>query len=259
MSDIIFIHNLNPIAINIIGVNIYWYSLAYILGFVFSLFYTKNLIKKGIINLNINIMDDFISWAIIGVIIGGRLGYVLFYNLEFYSSNLLDIIKIWKGGMSFHGGLVGLLLSVFLFSKKKNIYTAELVNLVALCSPIGIFLGRVANFINGELVGKPTNQNWGVLFESGDLLRHPSQLYEAFCEGLMIFIIFQIFIKFKLSNKVNFYSIFLINYSIVRFSIEFFREPDQQLGLIFLNLSMGQILCIPMFLAGIIFIKYGKN
>ena len=135
----------------------------------------------------------------------------------------------------------------------------QLVNLVALCSPIGIFLGRVANFINGELVGKPTNQNWGVLFESGDLLRHPSQLYEAFCEGLMIFIIFQILIKFKLSNKVNFYSIFLINYSIVRFSIEFFREPDQQLGLIFLNLSMGQVLSIPMFLAGIIFIKYGKN
>ncbi len=179
MNNYIFIHNLNPVAIEILNLRIYWYSLAYIFGFLFSLYYSKYLTKKKIIDLNTTIMDEFITWAVVGVIIGGRIGYVLFYNFEFYIINKLEIIKIWQGGMSFHGGLIGLILSMIFFSKRKKIDGFELANLVTLCCPIGIFLGRIANFINGELVGRPTDQSWGVIFSTNDILRHPSQLYEA--------------------------------------------------------------------------------
>ncbi len=259
MNNFIFIHNLNPIAVEIFNFKVYWYSLAYIFGFLFSLIYSRKLIKKKIINLNISIMDDFITWAIIGVILGGRIGYIIFYNLEFYLINKLEIIKIWQGGMSFHGGLIGLIISMILFSKKKKIDGFELANLVALCCPVGIFLGRIANFINGELIGRPTDQSWGILFMTNDFLRHPSQIYEAIFEGLMVFLIFQFIIKIELHKKINFLSVFLIIYSSSRFFIEFFREPDQQLGFILVNLSMGQILCLPMLFFGLIFLRYGKN
>ena len=250
---------IDPILVQLGPLAIRWYSLAYIFGFLFSLSYSKSLIKKRIINLDINIMDEFITWAVVGVILGGRIGYVLFYNFEFYSINKLEIIKIWQGGMSFHGGLIGLILSMVFFSKinKKNGF--ELANLVTLCCPVGIFLGRIANFINGELVGRPTDQSWGVLFSAGDILRHPSQLYEAVFEGLIVFCVFQIIITIKLEKKINFFSVFLITYSLARFFLEFFREPDQQVGLVYMNLSMGQILSIPMLLFGLFFLKYGKN
>tara|TARA_B100000579_G_C22818840_1_gene849410 strand:- start:341 stop:1120 length:780 start_codon:yes stop_codon:yes gene_type:complete len=259
MNNYIFIHNLNPVAIEILNLRIYWYSLAYIFGFLFSLYYSKYLTKKKIINLNTTVMDEFITWAVVGVIIGGRIGYVLFYNFEFYIINKLEIIKIWQGGMSFHGGLIGLILSMIFFSKRKKIDGFELANLVTLCCPVGIFLGRIANFINGELVGRPTDQSWGVIFSTNDILRHPSQLYEAIFEGLIIFCIFQIIIKNKLQKKVNCFSIFLIVYAFARFLLEFFREPDNQLGLLLMDLSMGQILSIPMLLIGILFLKYGKS
>ncbi len=253
-----FIHNLNPVAVEIFGLKIYWYSLSYLFGFIFSYFYAKYLIFKRYFDFDFDYFEDFLSWAVLAVILGGRTGYVIFYNLEFYINNPLDIFKIWQGGMSFHGGLIGLVISIFLFSMKKKIEFFEISNLVAACAPLGIFLGRIANFINGELIGKPTNGDWGVLFSENDVLRHPSQLYEAFFEGVIIFLIIFLFIKNKLNKSINMFALFLILYGLFRFSLEFFREPDIHIGYILFNLSMGQILSIPMFFLGIIYFKSKK-
>ena len=157
--------------------------------------------------------------------------------------------------MSFHGGLIGLLISIFLFSMKKKIEFYEISNLIAACAPLGIFLGRIANFINGELIGKPTNREWGVVFSENDVLRHPSQLYEAFFEGVIIFLIIFLFIKNKLHKSINMFALFLILYGFFRFSLEFFREPDSHIGYVLFDLSMGQVLSIPMFFLGVIFFR----
>ncbi len=254
----VFIHNLNPVIFNLFGFSIYWYSLSYFCGFIFFIFYSKYLIKKKFFNLNINIIDNFLTYAIIGVIVGGRLGYVLFYNFEFYITHPLEIFKIWRGGMSFHGGLLGVVISMFIFAPQKKDFL-NLANLVSCSAPFGIFLGRIANFINGELIGKPTNSDWGVLYSFDNILRHPSQLYEATFEGLLILVILFILIKKNIHFKFNLFSIFLILYSFFRFFIEFFRVPDMQIGYIFSNITMGQILCIPMLILGFLFLKYGKN
>tara|TARA_B100000035_G_C20811495_1_gene470116 strand:- start:17 stop:649 length:633 start_codon:yes stop_codon:yes gene_type:complete len=209
--------------------------------------------------LDIKIIDDLITLAIIAVILGGRFGYIIFYNLGYYLENPFEIIKLWKGGMSFHGAIIGLILLLITFSIRKKQSFFELANLLAYCSPVGIFLGRIANFINGELIGRPTNQEWGVIYKFTESARHPSQLYEAIMEGLLIFIILFVFSKRKINKTINAFAIFLILYSLFRFFLEYLREPDAQVGFIILNLSMGQILSIPMFLVGIIFLKNGKK
>ncbi|MFL2662914.1 MAG: prolipoprotein diacylglyceryl transferase [Alphaproteobacteria bacterium] len=254
-----YIHNLNPVALEFFGLKIYWYSLAYLLGFIFSVYYSKLIIKKGIIDLNTDIVDNFFSWAIIGVIFGGRLGYVIFYNFEFYIQNIIEIFKIWKGGMSFHGGLIGLTLSMYIFSRLNKIKFIDLSNLIACSAPFGIFLGRIANFINAELVGKPTFSDWGVKYYNEELLRHPSQLYEAFFEGLVLFLIIIFVIKRGFYKKVNLCAIFLVFYGLFRFVVEYFREPDNHIGLVIYNLSMGQILSIPIVILGFSIIKYGRK
>ncbi|PPR42853.1 MAG: Prolipoprotein diacylglyceryl transferase [Alphaproteobacteria bacterium MarineAlpha8_Bin1] len=254
----VFFHNLNPIMLNLFGLNIYWYSLSYFCGFIFFIFYSKYLIKKKYFSINTNIIDDFLTYAIIGVILGGRLGYVFFYNFEFYISHPIEIFKIWRGGMSFHGGLLGVVISMFIFAPQKKEFL-NLANLVSCSAPFGIFLGRIANFINGELIGKPTNSDWGVLYSFDDILRHPSQLYEATFEGLLIFGVLFFIVKKNIHFKFNLFSIFLILYSFFRFLIEFFREPDIQVGYIISNITMGQILCIPMLILGFLFLKYGKK
>jgi len=259
MNEFVYLHNLDPVAFKLFGLNVYWYSLSYLFGFIFSVFFSHYLIKNNFIKLDSGLMDDFLTWAIIGVILGGRLGYVFFYNLNFYFDNLQEIFYIWKGGMSFHGGLIGLILSTIIFSRLKKVSFLELSNLVASCAPIGIFLGRLANFVNGELIGRPTNSQWGVLYEKSGILRHPSQLYEALFEGIIIFIIINFFYKNKYYIKINIFSVFLILYSSARFLLEFFREPDQHLGFILGNLTMGQLLSIPMFLVGILLLTYGKT
>ncbi|MEE2694900.1 MAG: prolipoprotein diacylglyceryl transferase [Pseudomonadota bacterium] len=255
----VFIHNLDPVAFELFKIKIYWYSLAYLFGFIFSLFYAKLLIKKKLVKINFVIFEDFLGWAVLAVIFGGRLGYVIFYNLDFYISNPDKILKVWEGGMSFHGGLIGLILSIYFFSKIKKINFFELSNLVASCAPFGIFLGRIANFVNGELIGKPTNSNWGVLFKNNEVLRHPSQIYEACFEGLFIFLLINLAYRMKYQKFINIFTIFLIMYGTFRFILEFFREPDHQLGYIMMNLTMGQLLSIPMIIIGFIFLRYGKN
>lgn len=256
----IYIHDLNPIALEFFGIKIYWYSLAYFFGFLLGISYSKFLIKKTNSVFVSEDIDDFVIWAVIGVIVGGRIGYVVFYNFSYYLNNLSEILKIWQGGMSFHGGMVGLVVSMLLFSLNKKKPFFQLANIIASVAPIGIFLGRIANFVNGELWGKKTNANWGVVFDENSMeARHPSQLYEALFEGFILFFILLLILTNKKFKDYNTCSIFLIFYGLFRFFIEIFREPDINLGYIIFNLSMGQILSAPMILVGIVTLKYKKS
>ena len=189
-------HNLDPIALSFFGLKIYWYSLAYIFGFLFTYWYSKKLIRNKILNLDLGIAEDFISIGILAVILGGRFGYVFFYNFEYYLVNPIEIFKIWKGGMSFHGALIGLVCHLVIFSHKNKQDIIELANLLAFSGPVGIFLGRIANFINGELYGKISTVPWAIIFPSGGSApRHPSQIYEAILEGLLLFVLLNFFIS----------------------------------------------------------------
>ena len=194
-----------------------------------------------------------ITYIIISILLGGRVGYILFYNFGYYLSNPFDTLKIWEGGMSFHGALAGVILGTYWFSIKKNIPVFFLLDTISFVAPIGIFFGRIANFINGELVGKTTDVFWGVIFPMIDNnIRHPSQLYEAFLEGLVLFIIMNLTL-FRNNYKTGTCSyIFLIYYGIFRIFSEFYREPDLQIGYFFNLISMGMILSILMILAGVI-------
>jgi phosphatidylglycerol:prolipoprotein diacylglycerol transferase len=239
-----FINNFDPVAFQIMSFEIRWYSLAYILGIVIGWILCKKIfIKKLDISEK---FDDYITYLIIGVIIGGRIGYIVFYNFSYYLDNFLDIFKIWQGGMSFHGGLLGVIVSSFIFAKKNNQNPFFYLDQVSLVAPIGIFFGRLANFINSELYGTVSDVPWSVIFIKVDnLSRHPSQLYEAILEGLILFIILIYFTNKNYLNKPGLISgLFLIFYSIFRFFIEFFRVPDEQIGYLILSLTMGQIISL---------------
>ena len=250
-----YTHNLDPVLIDFGFLVIRWYSLAYIFGILIGWWLGKRIILKRFRNLNFNIkeFDNLITYIIISMLLGGRIGYILFYNFEYYLSNPLDVLKIWEGGMSLHGALIAIILGTYWFSIKKNIPTFFLLDIIAFVAPIGIFFGRIANFINGELVGKTTDVFWGVIFPKIDNnIRHPSQLYEAFFEGVVLFIIMNL-ILFKNNYKTGTCSyIFLIFYGIFRTFSEFFREPDLQVGYLFNQISMGMMLSFLMILAGII-------
>ncbi len=246
-----FINNFDPVAFNILSLEIRWYSLAYIFGIIFGVYYCK---KKLITEHKYQkFFDDYIFYLVLGIIIGGRLGYILFYNLEYYLNNFSEMVMIWKGGMSFHGALIGIILSVIIFCNKHKINKYIFLDLIAVSAPIGIFFGRVANFINGELVGKTTDVNWGVVFPNIDnFTRHPSQLYEALLEGIILFILMN-WIYLRSSYKTGTCSImFLIFYGLFRTLSEFFREPDIQIGYIIGSVSMGMLLSMFMILAGLI-------
>ena len=246
-----FINNFDPVALEIFSLEIRWYSLAYIFGIILGWILAKKLFIQ---NIEIkNKFDDYLTYLIIGIILGGRLGYVLIYNLSFYVNNPLDIFKIWQGGMSFHGGLIGVIFASIIFARKNNHNSFLYMDIVALVAPVGIFFGRIANFINSELYGTITNVLWSVKFIHVDNLpRHPSQLYEALLEGVCLFLIL-IYFRNKFSNKPGVISgLFLIFYSIFRFFVEFYRIPDEQLGYIFLNLSMGQVVSLIFILSGVL-------
>ena len=255
-----YTHNLDPVLIDFGFIVIRWYSLAYIFGIILGWWLGKKIIKHIIkdINFKFNVkeFDDLITFLIISIIVGGRLGYVIFYNLGYYLANPFDIIKVWEGGMSFHGALLGIIIGTYLFSKKKGVPTYFFLDIIACVSPIGIFLGRLANFINGELVGKVTTVSWGVIFPIIDNLpRHPSQLYEAVLEGAILFIILNSLI-FRRRYKMGTCSyLFLIYYGIFRIISEFFRQPDPQLGFLFNLFSMGTLLSFLMIIAGLIILN----
>ena len=246
-----FINNFDPVAIEIFSIEIRWYSLAYIVGILVGWYLAKKIFLNN--DKLKHKFDDYITYIIIGMVLGGRLGYVVFYNFNYYLDNIFDILKIWQGGMSFHGALIGIIISSFFFAKKDDNNTFEYLDIVSLVSPIGIFFGRIANFINSELYGYETSVPWAVQFiQIDNLYRHPSQLYEAIFEGLVLFFILLFFWKknyLKQTGKIS--ALFLIFYSIFRFVIEFFRVPDEQLGYLVLNLTTGQIVSIIFLIFGL--------
>jgi phosphatidylglycerol:prolipoprotein diacylglycerol transferase len=246
-----FINNFDPVAIQIFSIEIRWYSLAYIIGILLGWILSK---RFFISNVELKEkFDDFLTFVILGIIIGGRLGYVILYNPNYYLDNLIDIFKIWEGGMSFHGGLIGVVLASIYFAKKNNQNFFIYLDVISIVAPIGIFFGRIANFINSELYGAETNLPWAVQFIKIDnLYRHPTQLYEALFEGLILFLIL-IYLRNKGLMKITglMSGIFLIGYSIFRFMIEFLRVPDEQIGYLLFNLTMGQIISCIFFLIGI--------
>ena len=279
--------DIDPIALAIGPLTIRWYALAYVAGIMLGyLAIVRDAARFGP-TLSREAKDNLVLFAILGVMLGGRLGYVLFYQTEYYLDHPLEALKIWQGGMSFHGGMLGVIAAFFLFAKKYlSINSLEreerqgrdhersevrggrggalhappannyltLMDRIALAAPIGLFFGRIANFINGELFGRATDVPWGMVFpRGGPIMRHPSQLYEAALEGLLLFIILFVLTRFTSAPKrPGFLSgVFLLGYGAARFVVEFFREPDEQLGFLWLGATMGQLLCVPMIVLGV--------
>ena len=254
-----FTNNFDPIAFQIFSLEIRWYSLAYIFGISLGWLYCKKkLIKDHDI---LNIFDDYITYLIVGIILGGRIGYALFYNSAYYFQNPIEILMVWNGGMSFHGGLIGVIIASKLFSNKHKTNQFIYLDLVALAAPIGIFFGRIANFVNSELYGRATDVPWSIQFLLIDnIKRHPSQLYEAFLEGIVLFFILSYFFKKDYLKKPGLISgLFLVYYSLFRFFAEYFRSPDIQIGYLFLNLTLGQLISIVFFIIGIVLFFIKKN
>ena len=262
------VHNFDPVLIDFGLFQIRWYSMAYILGIVLGWIYAIKIIKIASKNkygyepIKTSDFDDLIIYLVLGIVLGGRLGYVLFYNLEFYSQNFIEIFKIWQGGMSFHGGLLGIIVSILIFSKNKNTSFFKYSDIIVCVAPIGLFLGRIANFINGELFGKISTLPWAVIFPSGgNIARHPSQIYEALLEGIILFILINFFaLKKNLLFKNGYISaLFLILYSVFRILSEYFREPDEHLGYFFNYFSMGTLLSFLTLIAGFLVIFFMKK
>ena len=261
------VHNFDPIFIDLGLIQIRWYSIAYIVGIILGWIYAIKIIKELIKKYNFTLVkpevfNDLIIYLMLGIVLGGRLGYVIFYNYEYYSQNIFEILKIWQGGMSFHGGLLGVIIATVIFSKIRRINFLNFTDIIACAAHIGHFLGIIANFITGELFGKISTLPWAVVFPNGGSIpRHPSQIYEAILEGIVLFILINFFaLKKQLLLKVGYVSgLFLILYSILRIFSENFREPDKHLGYFFNYFSMGVILSFITFLAGCFIIFHIKN
>jgi phosphatidylglycerol:prolipoprotein diacylglycerol transferase len=245
----------DPVAIHIGSFGLHWYGLMYLIGFVCFLFMGRWRIRRGNPGgWRTEEMDDLLFYGVLGVILGGRLGYVLFYKPSFYLANPLDILKVWEGGMAFHGGFLGVLVAMYLFGKKTNRSFFQVTDFIAPLVPLGLAAGRVGNFINGELWGRVTDVTmpWAMVFPQAHdgLPRHPSQLYQFALEGVALFVILWLYSrKPRAVGSVS--ALFLVGYGAFRFIAEFAREPDDYLGLLAMNLSMGQLLSLPMIVAGL--------
>jgi len=253
---------IDPVAIALGPVAIRWYALAYIAGIILGWWQMLRLADRSPHGITRKDVDDFVMWAIIGIIVGGRLGYVLFYRPGYYIENPLEAIALWKGGMSFHGGLIGTILALVLFARRRGRNVLAFGDLVSAVVPIGLFFGRIANFVNGELYGRVSDVPWAVIFpDGGPLPRHPSQIYEALLEGVVLFAVLAILIRrggaLKRPGMVS--GIFLIGYGIARFGVEFLRQPDQHLGFLFAGATMGQILSLPLILAGVLVLFFARR
>ena len=249
---------INPILISIGPFSVRWYALAYIVGIIAGWFYARAIISSerlwgGPAPLTVTGFDDFVIWITLGIILGGRIGYVLFYNLPHFAENPIEILQLWNGGMSFHGGVLGCIVAIVLFAMRRGIPVLSLGDVTAAVAPIGLFLGRIANFINGELWGRRTDVPWAMIFpHGGPVPRHPSQLYEAALEGVVLFIVLALLVRFGALKRPGVVTgVFAIGYGAARITCEFFREPDVQLGFLWGGLTMGMLLCIPLILAGI--------
>ena len=253
----------DPVAFSIGWFVIRWYALAYISGIVLGWIYARSLVKKerlwnGPVPITLLQLDDFILWVTIGIIVGGRTGYVLFYNPALFIQHPAEILQLWNGGMSFHGGFLGCVAAVMLFARKNGISILSLGDLTTAVGPIGLFLGRLANFINSELWGRPADASvpWAMVFPNGGPLpRHPSQLYEAGLEGILLFAILAVMVRMgALKRPGLILGSFIAIYGLARITGEFFREPDPQLGFLWGGLTMGMLLSVPMIIAGTILI-----
>jgi len=253
----------NPIALQLGPIAIRWYALAYICGIVLGWIYARSLVKKerlwdGPAPISLVQLDDFILWVTIGIIVGGRTGYVLFYNPAYFAQHPAEIFQLWNGGMSFHGGFLGCVAAVMLFARSNRISILSLGDITTAVGPIGLFLGRLANFINSELWGRPADDSvpWAMVFPNGGPLpRHPSQLYEAGLEGILLFAVLAIMIRMgALKRPGLILGSFIAIYALARITGEFFREPDPQLGFLWGGLTMGMLLSVPMIIAGAILI-----
>ena len=253
----------DPVAFSIGWFVIRWYALAYIGGIVLGWIYARSLVKQerlwdGPVPITLLQLDDFILWVTIGIIVGGRTGYVLFYNPALFIQHPAEILQLWNGGMSFHGGFLGCVAAVMLFARKNGISILSLGDLTTAVGPIGLFLGRLANFINSELWGRPADASvpWAMVFPNGGPLpRHPSQLYEAGLEGILLFAILAVMVRMgALKRPGLILGSFIAIYGLARITAEFFREPDPQLGFLWGGLTMGMLLSVPMIIAGAILI-----
>jgi phosphatidylglycerol---prolipoprotein diacylglyceryl transferase len=240
-----------------------WYALAYIVGILLAWFYARAIIRSdqlwgGRAPITVVDCDDLVLWVTIGIILGGRLGYVVFYNPAHFAAHPAEILQVWMGGMSFHGGFLGCLLAVMLFAGRRRISILSLGDVTCAAAPIGLFLGRLANFVNAELWGRPSDVPWAVIFPgAGPLPRHPSQLYEAMLEGLVLFCALALLIRAGALRRPGFIvGAFAFGYGLARVICEFFREPDPQLGFLWGGLTMGMLLSLPMMLAGIAFMAF---
>ena len=255
---------LEPILVKFGPFAIRWYALAYICGILLGWLYARRIIANeirwgGPAPFTVADYDDFVLWITLGIILGGRIGYVLFYNLDFFIANPSEIVQVWNGGMSFHGGFLGCVAAVALFSLKRHISFLSLGDITCAVGPIGLFLGRLANFVNGELWGRPTDVPWAMVFphDAVQLPRHPSQLYEATLEGLVLFAILTVMIRAgALKRPGLIIGAFAIGYAILRSLCELFREPDVQLGFLWRGTTMGMLLSVPLFIAGVGFVAY---
>ena len=247
---------IDPTFIKLGPLQLRWYGLMYAISFIAALVILKKLVVRLKVAMKVEEIPDLILYAALGVILGGRLGYVLIYNPVFYFNHPSHIPKIWEGGMSFHGGLIGIIVAGWFFSWKRGYPFHEVADLTAVVGPIGLGLGRIGNFINGELYGRPSDVPWCMVFPmGGDVCRHPSQLYQALLEGLVLFSILWVMSKRPLARGLLFWTM-IMGYGIFRFGVEFFREPDAHLGLILGPFSMGQMLSFPMFLAGLLMVTF---
>ncbi len=248
---------IDPVLISIGPLAIRWYALAYIVGIVAGWFYARAIIASqrlwgGPAPFTVTEFDDFIIWVTLGIILGGRIGYVLFYNLSHFVAHPLQAFELWNGGMSFHGGFLGCVVAILAFALRRGLPMLSLGDVTTAVAPIGLFLGRVANFINGELWGRPTDVPWAMVFPNGGpVARHPSQLYEAALEGLVLLIVLGVIVHLGALKRPGLVtSAFAIGYGVARIVCEFFREPDAQLGFLWGGLTMGMLLCIPLIAAG---------
>ena len=247
-----FIHNINPVLFSMGPFQIRYYGLFYALGFIIAYFLISYLAKRKSLPLTKEDVADYILYLLLGTVLGARIFYVLFYNLPFYLSNPAEIIAVWRGGLSFHGGFIGAVIAGFYFCRKKKIHFYDLADITVMPLALGLALGRIANFINGELYGRITDLPWAVKFPDAEGFRHPSQIYESF-KNLIIFLALWAVKDKKLPKGLIFW-LFVAMYSALRFIVEFTREPDEQLGFIISFLTMGQILSIIMFAIGLFFI-----